>query len=153
MSWMTSLRALPLATICLGLLVVGGCGPAGAPKTVKTKLKAQYDDGTALPSTCILLLHPASGEAEYTVAAGMPMGGEYTLGTNYKDTDIDGAPPGKYKVTVRNPGVTGATVGGGGVKSPTPECGDEKTTPLEITISESGEVTPNPLKVPLAKNE
>jgi hypothetical protein len=144
MSWKTWLRAIPIAAVCLGMLTVAGCGAVGAPKTVNAKLKAQYDDDTPLPMECILVLYPEGGAADYTVATGMPISGEYTLSTTYENKDIDGAPPGKYKVTVR-----AAALEGG--KRPTEECGDEKTTPLKIEINDSGTVTPNPLKVPLAK--
>jgi hypothetical protein len=147
MSWKTWRTALPLAAVCLGLLTVAGCGPTGAPKTVAAKLKAQTTDGKALPMEWQLDLHPEASGAGYSVFSGMPVNGEYTLGTTYKETELQGAPPGKYKVVVRGAFMGGA---GGGGTEPAKECTDVKTTPLTVEISDSGTVTPDPLKVPLA---
>ncbi len=140
--------ALCLGLLCLGLLSVGGCGPgSGAPKTVKAKFKAAYEDGTALPPMVILALHPEAGAAKYTVGASTPVDGEYALSTSYEGGTIDGAPPGKYKVVVRGT----MAPPGGAAAAPHPDCADEKTTPLKIEVSDSGTVSPNPLKIPLAK--
>jgi hypothetical protein len=155
MSWKMRLAVLPIIAACVGLLSLTGCGPSGAPKTVKAKFKATYDDekNTALPPMVVLQLHPESGSADYNVGTDMPVDGEYSLKTNYKETTISGAPPGKYKVTVQGGMVPPAAAGSSGpvAAAPDPKCADAKTTTLTVTIDESGTVTPNPLKVPLAQ--
>jgi hypothetical protein len=133
-----------VAAVCLSALVIAGCGPSGGLKTVKAKLKAQYEDGTPLPAVFNLQLHP-EGEGKHIVTSGMPVSGEYTLMTTLGEQEIDGAPPGKYKVTV-----SGALMGGAGA-TPAPECASPEKTPLTVEISESGAVTPDTLKIPLAK--
>jgi hypothetical protein len=124
-------------------LTFAGCGPSGAPKVVKGKLKVEFDDGTALPSEATVILQPEGGAAtKYVVSLNLPENGEYAFLTSYEGTGLDGAPPGKYKVIVQ----VGAAESPG--PKPTPECSSESTTPLKIEISDSGTVTPNPLKVP-----
>jgi hypothetical protein len=126
-------------------LTFAGCGPSGAPRVVKAKLKAEFEDGTALPSDATLILHPEGGAAtKYVVSLNLPENGEYAFLTSYEGVGLDGAPPGKYKVTVQ----VGAGLTDTPGPKPTPECGSEATTPLKIEVTDSGTVTPNPLKVP-----
>jgi hypothetical protein len=127
-----------LVAVCLGVLALQGCGPAGAPKTVKSKIKVQFEDGTALPIEIVLALVPESGTAEYSVSTDLPENGEYRLMTSYQGASLDGAPPGKYKVTVLGAGTAGIK----------PELESAKTTPLEVEISSSGSATPDVLKIP-----
>jgi hypothetical protein len=110
------------------------------------KLKAQFADGTELPSDTTIILNPETTGVKYVVSGSMPVDGEFLLATSYEGAGLEGAPPGKYKVTV--------SVGAGAVElagpKPTPECTDPAKTPLTVDISESGTVTPNPLMVPKA---
>jgi hypothetical protein len=139
--------AVPLAALCVGVLCLSGCGASGGPKTVKAKLKATYEDDTPLPPQVVMSLVPEATGGDYTVSAAVPVDGEYALSTSYQGNAIDGAPPGTYKVVIRGT----MAPPGGKVSGPHPDCADEKTTPLKIVVSESGTVSPNPLKVPLAK--
>jgi hypothetical protein len=133
------------AALCLAAACFAGCGPSGSgPKTVKAKVKVMFDDGTPLPLDTMLQFKPEAGDAKYLVSASIPTDGEFTLATSFDQTGVEGAPPGKYKVTVQ--------VGAGAVElagpKPKPECTDPSKTPLSIEITEAGAVTPNPLKVP-----
>jgi hypothetical protein len=141
------MSCLVLSVTALGVLSLSGCGPSGGPKVVKGKFKATYEDGTAIPPMSILSLVPEAGGTDYKVGAITSGDGEYSLSTNYQETTLDGAPAGKYKVVVRG----GMAPPGGKAATPHPDCADEKTTKLTLEVAESGTVSPNPLKVPLAK--
>jgi hypothetical protein len=142
---------MALPVVALGSLSLVGCGPSSGLRTVKGKFKAEMEDGTRLQPQSILSLVPASGPADYKVSAlSEAANGEYTLTTSYQENSLSGAPPGKYKVVIRGSMAppAGAKSSSGGVH---PDCADEKTTPLSIEIAESGTVTPDPLKIPIAK--
>ncbi len=135
-------------------MTLAGCGPSGTgPKVVKAKIKLVYVDDkgeeTPIGSDAMLQFHPEAADAKYVVAASIPTDGEFNLNTTLGQDAFEGAPPGKYKVTVMTgAGALEVTRAGTG---PAVECTSVATTPLRVEISESGAVTPNPLKVPKAK--
>ena len=143
-SW---IAAVCLASACATLM---GCGGSGGLKTVKAKLKVEFEDGQQMPFDASLSFYPEAAGATYVVSSSavMQVDGEFPLTTTHEQNAIEGAPPGKYKVTVQSG--AGAMEDRPGPKE-APECGDKANTPLTVEISDAGVVTPNPLKVPLAK--
>jgi predicted small lipoprotein YifL len=118
----------PLALAGLFVLVVlAGCGKPG-PKTVPVQGKVTVGDQPVQEGNVSFI--PASAtEAKAGMSAGQIKNGEYTIYTSGKE----GAPEGKYKVTV-----TPSMVPTGGKGPPTAPFNkkyrDVQSTPLTIDV-------------------
>ncbi len=143
----------PRATWSLGALVLfgaalaAGCNDAnGVGKTVSVSGNVTLG-GVPLKGG-IVTFHPDAGNTNKVEPFGtIDANGKYTLTTSLTTGQVNGAPPGKYRVTVAtNVPSMGTTPTANTTVAINPIYNDQKNTPLMIDVVESGGQYDLPLK-------
>ena len=135
-------RVLPALLMAAAAALLAGC-PSKPPKTAPVRGRVVFKDGSPIPNATVQFVPRTSQEPEFIANATTDPNGTFQLTTfdNQTKTTLQGAVPGKYKVTVQGYPR--------GVRVP-PKYAKPTDTPFEVDVPEAGkqdvelQVDPNP---------